>query len=883
MLPFAIKYEKSGETECPHCGNKIEVDTLKMCRVKHLIFPNRNSWPHFHSWYHFDCFFDHINDDIYFTKISGIDSLPWKHQNLLQTRIKQFRDFTEQEFIVYHSVMELSSLNVQRSKSNGEKCQKCLTNFARGEIRVVSRLQVLHFKCHVNVFSRIKGQLEDIPGWDKFGKEARKLIMADYAAIGDSKKPNKKTLKENGLKTAARPLSDDTDKDEIQITSVNGPCSSMNFKKKRPAAKEIDGREEEKKRRKLDEAAKKAQHFERRMLSLNAQVNRLFECRQFLNKLSDSEILELFSKNSQEISGEEQPQESQLIDRLADYIVFGVPTACSNCSNGYIVYNSTRQTYACTGYVTPYTKCLFESKNPVRNAFKPTDCFRHKCSPNICFKSLSERLYFDEEKDDDVAEQKNDKPLMYAAEVFDLNNEVPTTTNEDSNTHFLKKGTLVDGKFEFAKTTHMFKNEVDEALYQATLSLTDVTENKNSYYKIQLLKDDDHERYYLFSSWGRVGTNVGNHKYQSYFKKNEAVEDFKKIFNEKTKNNWESRGDFQKMPGAFGYVETDYSEFAQIAPGTKNKLPKRVKKVVMSIFNFENMNSELMSFKIDVKRMPLGRLSRNQIHSAFSVLGEFMGFIFNEPVDEMKILDCTNKFYTIIPHNFGMKVPEPIDSYEKVDEKINMLHALLDIKLAYDQICEEDTMSVLGVDPVDSNYQRLRCSMTPLDKNSFDYELIKEYMKNTQGSTHDVNCDLIDILEINRESESTKFKKEIGNRRLLWHGSGLRNLTGILGQGLRIAPPEAPATGYMFGKGVYFADMFSKSLFYCRANAQDEAYLLLCDVALGVMDLRMQATDMSKETLPEGTNSVKRYIVYDVDQIQIKYLVRVKVHRAEHL
>jgi hypothetical protein len=32
-------------------------------------------------------------------------------------------------------------------------------------------------------------------------------------------------------------------------------------------------------------------------------------------------------------------------------------------------------------------------------------------------------------------------------------------------------------------------------------------------------------------------------------------------------------------------------------------------------------------------------------------------------------------------------------------------------------------------------------------------------------------------------------------------------LLGILKQGLRIAPPEAPVSGYMFGKGVYFADV----------------------------------------------------------------------------
>ena len=34
-------------------------------------------------------------------------------------------------------------------------------------------------------------------------------------------------------------------------------------------------------------------------------------------------------------------------------------------------------------------------------------------------------------------------------------------------------------------------------------------------------------------------------------------------------------------------------------------------------------------------------------------------------------------------------------------------------------------------------------------------------------------------------------------RTLLWHGSRLTNWVGILSRGLRIAPPEAPVTGYM--------------------------------------------------------------------------------------
>lgn len=52
--------------------------------------------------------------------------------------------------------------------------------------------------------------------------------------------------------------------------------------------------------------------------------------------------------------------------------------------------------------------------------------------------------------------------------------------------------------------------------------------------------------------------------------------------------------------------------------------------------------------------------------------------------------------------------------------------------------------------------------------------------------------------------------------------------------GLRIAPPEAPVTGYMFGKGIYFADMVSKSANYCATTPSNPyGLMLLCDVALG--------------------------------------------------
>ena len=63
-----------------------------------------------------------------------------------------------------------------------------------------------------------------------------------------------------------------------------------------------------------------------------------------------------------------------------------------------------------------------------------------------------------------------------------------------------------------------------------------------------------------------------------------------------------------------------------------------------------------------------------------------------------------------------------------------------------------------------------------------------------------------DIFRIERNGEDERFKQSPyakvkgSDRRLLWHGSRVTNFGGILSQGLRIAPPEAPVNGYAFGK-----------------------------------------------------------------------------------
>lgn len=61
----------------------------------------------------------------------------------------------------------------------------------------------------------------------------------------------------------------------------------------------------------------------------------------------------------------------------------------------------------------------------------------------------------------------------------------------------------------------------------------------------------------------------------------------------------------------------------------------------------------------------------------------------------------------------------------------------------------------------------------------------------------------------------------------------------------------------MFGKGVYFADMVSKSANYCCASKENpHALILLCDVALGQWQTRY-AADYYANNLEAGCSSTK--------------------------
>ena len=168
-----------------------------------------------------------------------------------------------------------------------------------------------------------------------------------------------------------------------------------------------------------------------------------------------------------------------------------------------------------------------------------------------------------------------------------------------------------------------------------------------------------------------------------------------------------------------------------------------------------------------------------------------------------------------------------------------MLQSLLDLESSYSLLRKlKENNPTSSDDMIKYYYDKLKCQMKSLNKESEEYAQIIDYVKDSHRPAHTgFKLNVEEIIEIDREGEEENFNQQnLHNRTLLWHGSRTSNFAGILSKGLKIAPKEALPSGYMFGKGIYFAEVVSKSANYCVVSKADPyGYLLLCDVALGEM------------------------------------------------
>ncbi|EGX89735.1 poly polymerase 2 ADP-ribosyltransferase 2 [Cordyceps militaris CM01] len=493
-------------------------------------------------------------------------------------------------------------------------------------------------------------------------------------------------------------------------------------------------------------------------------------------------------------------------------------------------------------------------------------------------------------------------------------------------------------------------------IYDASLNQTNASNNNNKFYIIQLLHDAKAGKFSTWTRWGRVGepgasASLGNGELSS------ALTNFEKKFKDKSGLRWDDRSN-PPRPGKYAFVERSYEPDSDheddgngsAAGDTKTvmkeepepdcTLDEPTKALMEMIFNNGFMQATLAELNYDANKLPLGKLSKTTILRGFEQLKSLSDLFDDSSLAASRwslplpnaIEYLSNTYYSLIPHDFGRQRPPVISDPRRLKREVELLESLSDMKIAAD-LMKADRKAA-ATDPVhhlDRKFQGLAMEeMTALKRTTKEFKTLEQYLCGTVGSTHNYNYQVVDIFRIERRGEKQRFAASSfasipSDKRLLWHGSRSTNFGGILSQGLRIAPPEAPVSGYMFGKGIYLADMSSKSAGYCVPSmSKGEGLLLLCEAELGnpMLELVHSSYTADEEARNAGKFSTKgqgtfappqwidagavhrslkgitmpdpskpaqntniqnaslyynEYICYDTDQVQLRYLFRVKM------
>lgn len=223
-------------------------------------------------------------------------------------------------------------------------------------------------------------------------------------------------------------------------------------------------------------------------------------------------------------------------------------------------------------------------------------------------------------------------------------------------------------------------------------------------------------------------------------------------------------------------MDIDYAEEEEVRKLTessvKSNLVTPVQDLIKLLFDVNMMKQMMLEFDLDTEKMPLGKLSSKQIRAAMTVLQEISELV-QKNGSTGQFVEASNRFYTMIPHDFGVKRPPIIDTNEMITTKTEMLESLLEMELAYGLLNEEtdDKKS-----PIDAHYEQLKTEIIPVDKSSEEHKLLVNYVKNTHAPTHtNYHLDVEEIFKVARKGEDRRYKpfKKLHNRNLLWRKKSL--------------------------------------------------------------------------------------------------------------
>lgn len=420
---------------------------------------------------------------------------------------------------------------------------------------------------------------------------------------------------------------------------------------------------------------------------------------------------------------------------------------------------------------------------------------------------------------------------------------------------------------------------VVESLQRWTLNFTDIVNNNNKFYNLEIVKDDK-GKMYLYTVYGRVGAG-GAKEYRICGTQVQAEREALSIIKSKTKKGYVevklAKADIGSDAGkakvdASVSVETLKKMGATVVEqdATPSKLHTEVQDLVRTWFG---VTQEFVELNLDTKKCPLGQLSVDQIDFAKKILDEARAQVHAKKPDVQELNKLTSQYYSNIPHVLPHTIKADLLRFDddiKIDHAYDILDVFGDAKNVQAVISKKSA--------VDSQYATLNADLEFIDPTDPIFKWIDNMLHGTRASNHQGLGKLKThkVFRLNRHGEekhwlanAEKIAKECGkftpsqvyakyvkerydvskdmqslynNANILpgWHGTRRANMIGITTKGLLIRPSGVAHAGSMYGDGIYWATNSTKSINYCDVRgsrwaqgSNKTAYLFLADVAFG--------------------------------------------------
>ncbi len=410
----------------------------------------------------------------------------------------------------------------------------------------------------------------------------------------------------------------------------------------------------------------------------------------------------------------------------------------------------------------------------------------------------------------------------------------------------------------------------------SVLSKTSLEANNNKFYVLEVHEAED-GRCRLCTHYGRVGA-AGVKEAKDFGDRDSALAAYAKVLAEKTSSR---KGyvlvEVEKATVGSAALQMATEQAFQEKRGVKpSSLAPEVAQFVEHIY--DESKSELVR-RIET---PLGSLSKSQIERGADALREIRWALTRDHQD--KIVPLTSRYFSLVPHRLGQRPnldDVAINSLEKADSEEELLQLMRDVYHIQSDL-ESET---------DRKYRALGATLQVVSPDDPAYRQVEQRILSTQSSCHSFKVRVNRVFTTELPDERRRFEAEgktVGNLQGLFHGTKNCNMAGILSRGLLIAPKSAPVNGYMFGKGIYFADQSSKSAQYSLMwanNKRSFGYLFLADVALG--KIKTENGPQYREEAPRGYHSVQgckgqhlihnEFIIYKTSQCTLRYIAEIQM------